>query len=86
MTMVRKKLSCKNCGYAYDAYPPDDVHTLANTQQCGVCKFVLFSNKSVTVTYDCENCNNLNKIYWHNPTGHSETEKRLALDEWLRSP
>ena len=56
MTEV-KEYACKNCGHAFMAIPPDDVHTIAISEPCN-------KGDSIEIPYDCQNCNSRTIIHW----------------------
>lgn len=57
MTTEPKKYACRNCGYPYEIYPPDDIHT---TAKLSPCEF----GDSILMKYECGNCNHPNEIHW----------------------
>jgi len=52
-----RDFACLNCGTPYKAYPPDDYHNEASLKPCS-------EGDSIEVGYECEHCNNRNKIHW----------------------
>ena len=49
--------SCTQCGQGYEASPPDDIHMVAKMRECP-------KYDSIRIPHSCENCGNLNVIYW----------------------
>lgn len=52
-----KKFSCIKCGSPFDVYPPDDRHDFAARKESDVID-------PIKIDYKCENCGNINTIYW----------------------
>jgi len=57
MMMCKKTFSCTNCGTPFDAYPPDDVRTVATRSQDDY-------KDNIRIDYRCEKCKSVNQIYW----------------------
>jgi len=74
--MVVKKYACNNCGLPYEAYPPDDVFTMAKTTKCWICSANYLT--IVTRSIECGNCDHRNTIYWHKPIEHDLIEIKTA--------
>jgi DNA-directed RNA polymerase subunit RPC12/RpoP len=58
---VAKTYSCLKCGAPFEAYPPDDRHTIATRNEKDF-------EDHIKVDYRCKECDNTNTIYW----GHSK--------------
>ncbi len=52
-----RQYSCRHCGTAYSANPPDDVHTTAVANVDG-------GEDDIQISYHCTACNNNNKLTW----------------------
>jgi len=52
-----RKFACVNCGYPYDAYPPNDRYHIALPIQCE-------DSDCIEIKYECENCRKMNPIFW----------------------
>ena len=60
MTTVKiKKYGCTKCGQVIEVHPPDDLHTRASRYE-KECEL----RGSVKMEYKCNNCGELNTIYW----------------------
>lgn len=74
-----RDFACLNCGTPYKAYPPDDYHNEASLTSCP-------KGDSIEVGYECQNCNNKNKIHWDTPhaviVGGSISEPRSRYDDF----
>ncbi|MEO9277481.1 MAG: hypothetical protein ABI340_06865 [Nitrososphaera sp.] len=66
-----RDFACLNCGTPYKAYPPDDYHNEASLTPCP-------KGDSIEVGYECQNCNNKNKIHW-------DTHHVVAVSSGYRS-
>jgi hypothetical protein len=55
--LVEKKIfSCKECGKSFDAYPPDDIYTIASIEK---------KEGSIERSYNCTGMTaHKNTIYW----------------------
>ncbi|MFQ5969562.1 MAG: helix-turn-helix domain-containing protein [Nitrososphaerales archaeon] len=49
--------ACVNCGTPYNAFAPDDQHTIAKDKICD-------KGDSRTVPYECSNCYYSNELHW----------------------
>lgn len=52
-----KIYSCVNCGSSFQAYPPDDLHTVASRNKDS-------HKDNIVVNYRCKDCKRNNTIYW----------------------
>jgi len=73
-----RRYSCTNCGHAYEALPPDDVHTVALKTKCATCHFGGYKQFSIEVNNECENCDHISVLYWHVDTPHTPMERAKA--------
>lgn len=64
MSSKKRVFSCRECGYPYVAYPPDDRHTTASLEEPKEA-----SGTVIKVTHDCENehCRQPIVLYWYRP-------------------
>lgn len=53
----QRAYACVNCGNPYQAFPPDDQHTIATDKICD-------KGDSRTVRYECPNCYYRNELHW----------------------
>jgi len=53
----KRTYACTNCGHPFDAYPPDDGHTIVMLEPCD-------KGDSIKIAYECENCHGQNVRYW----------------------
>jgi len=56
----KKTFSCIKCGHPFDAYPPDDIHTVATRREGDY-------RDHIKIDYKCKNCGEVNTIYWGHP-------------------
>ncbi|MBD3227869.1 MAG: hypothetical protein GF329_06745 [Candidatus Lokiarchaeota archaeon] len=61
MTNV-KKFSCTKCGSTFNAYPPDDAHTIATRNEDD-------ANDPIRIEYECKECGYSNVIFWSKHSG-----------------
>ena len=56
----KKTFSCLKCGTPFDAYPPDEVYTIARREE---------SKDAIKIEYKCKRpgCRHKNAIYWVKP-------------------
>ena len=78
-----KAFSCKSCGGLYDAFPPDDVHTIATISPPE--RKLIDSGLVIEIPYICD-CGRENVLYWHNPDKEKGDWLIEAVDEdfWLK--
>ena len=77
------KYACQNCGHPYEAFPPDDLYTVAVIGVC-VVQSAYGNVCCVPIQYECADCNHRSKLWWHNKDGHtryeiSQAETRLEM-------
>jgi DNA-directed RNA polymerase subunit RPC12/RpoP len=57
-----KMFSCAKCGAPFEAFPPDDLHSIATRLEKEATK------DNVIAEYKCRDCGKVNTIYWvHTP-------------------
>ncbi len=59
----RRVFSCPECGIAYEAYPPDDLHTTASLEEPDKEDV---SGTIIKIVHDCSNCKAPITLYWYN--------------------
>ena len=62
----KRTYSCTKCGRTFEAYPPDDRHTIATRSENDY-------KDNVKVDYKCVDCETINTIYWGAPTAFVAT-------------
>jgi len=57
----KKTFGCPECGHSYDAYPPDDNHPKASSEDPkGEA-----SGSVIKIIHDCETCKHPITLYWY---------------------
>lgn len=76
-------LSCggRQCGHRLDAYPPDDVYTIAMMDKCTMC---IRKKRYIEIIYKCENCELENKLYFHTNEPHTSMDSVKLVSAILR--
>jgi len=54
---TKKTFSCLQCGTAFDAYPPDDLHDIATRDENAY-------ENNIKIPYKCKVCGKENFIFW----------------------
>jgi hypothetical protein len=79
-----KTVGCQFCGSPYEAYPPNEMQTVAwGPDPCFYC---LWSGtiREMQTSIECQNCHRMNKMYWHVNMPHPHEEILEANTNYQR--
>ncbi|HJS64064.1 MAG TPA: hypothetical protein VJ767_04295 [Nitrososphaeraceae archaeon] len=73
--------SCLNCGHEYTVYPPDSSFKYAYISPCQESSSI--PNHNLKTGNECENCHQINKLYWCQGHFRVITQNKPSPDEMM---